>query len=117
MKKKLIVIGALGLFYYVWIQSTGISIPCPIRAGTGFLCPGCGITTMSVNLLHLRFKAAFFANPFLFVTAPLIAAEILYAMRKSEKKEPLPKWNRTLLIIYLICLLLFAVIRNIIIFS
>ena len=59
-----------GTAYAIWFSFTGIGIPCPIRAVTGYRCPGCGITHCAVNLLHGRVREAFEANQFVFILAP-----------------------------------------------
>ena len=60
----------MGTAYAIWFSFTGIGIPCPIRAVTGYRCPGCGITHCAVNLLHGRVLEAFEANQFVFILAP-----------------------------------------------
>ena len=60
----------MGIAYAIWFSFTGIGIPCPIRAVTGYRCPGCGITHCAVNLLHGRVREAFEANQFVFILAP-----------------------------------------------
>ena len=60
----------MGTAYAIWFSFTGIGIPCPIRAVTGYRCPGCGITHCAVNLLHGRVREAFEANQFVFIFAP-----------------------------------------------
>lgn len=112
--KKISVIFLLGLLYYGWIRLTAISIPCPFRVVTGRLCPGCGVTGLCIHLIHLRFKMAFLSNPFLFVTGPALALEIVYALCKSEQKQMLPTWNQRLVYVYMIALIAFGIIRNIV---
>ena len=34
---------AAGLGYALWVRLTGLALPCPFRAVTGLLCPGCGV--------------------------------------------------------------------------
>lgn len=46
---------------------TGLGVPCPLRALTGWDCPLCGGTRLGGALLHLDFAAAFAANPVVFV--------------------------------------------------
>ena len=60
----------MGTAYAIWFSFTGIGIPCPIRAVTGYRCPGCGITHCAVNLLHGRVREAFEANQFVCILAP-----------------------------------------------
>ena len=56
----------------LWL--TGLSIPCPVHALTGLLCPGCGVTRMCMALLALDFPAAWSANPVLLLLLPVLAA-------------------------------------------
>lgn len=102
----------LGLAYFVWLKLTGFAIPCMFRKITGWLCPGCGITTLILCLTRLDFAGAWEANPFLFVTAPLLLAELLYVYWMQKKREKLPGWNNVLIIIYTIALCIFGVLRN-----
>lgn len=104
----------IGVIYYIWIINTGIYIPCLFRLITGYKCPGCGITTMIISLSQLDFKGAFIANPFLFITGPLIIIEVIYSMFKNSENEKLPQWNTIALYTYIAILLLFGIIRNII---
>ena len=43
--------------------TTGLGLPCPFRALTGWLCPLCGGTRMGDALLHGDLGLAFSANP------------------------------------------------------
>ena len=61
-----------GLMVYYF---TTIISECPAKA-VGILCPACGGTRLSFYLLSGNFSAAFFVNPFLFITA--IYAMILF---------------------------------------
>lgn len=112
LRLALALIGA-GLLYYGWIVTTGLAVPCPFRAVTGYRCPGCGATTLCLNMLRLHPVRAFHANPFLFLTGPFLIAELGYAFIRTEKKEPLPRWNQALVICYLIALLIWGVARNV----
>ena len=64
----------IGLAYAVFVGLTGLSIPCPVHALTGLLCPGCGVTRMCMALLALDFPAAWSANPVLLLLLPVLAA-------------------------------------------
>lgn len=112
--RKLLALLIIGFCYYIWIRTTGLYIPCMFRLVTGFKCPGCGITTMMVNLSKLNFKAAFIANPFLFITGPFIAAELIYAYIKASRNEQISRTNIIGLYIYISLLLIFGIWRNIV---
>ena len=110
--KLLLVVSMSGLLYYAWICLTGIAIPCLFHLITGLHCPGCGVTTMFYQILHLEFQQAFAANSFLFVTFPLLLIQGGYAAFKYCKGEPLSRRNNLLLYIYCAALFIFGIIRN-----
>ena len=70
----------MGFAYAIWFSFTGIGIPCPIRAVTGYRCPGCGITHCAVDLLHGRVRDAYESNQFVFILAPF---GLLYGLWKA----------------------------------
>lgn len=63
----------IGLAYALFCTLTGFAIPCPIRAATGRLCPGCGVTRMCLALLRLDLVGAWRANPGLLLLLPALA--------------------------------------------
>lgn len=110
-KKYAILVGA-GLLYFAIITGTGWSIPCPIRAATGFLCPGCGITQLFWSLGQGDFVGAWAANSALFLVGPLLLALIAadeYAYIRTGRGKEWPRWLSGLLLAFFI---LFAVGRN-----
>ena len=98
-----------GVLYAVVILTTGFAIPCPIRKITGWLCPGCGITTLFICLIKFDIKGAFFANPFLFVTMPFLIFELVYSLIPEHRKN---KKNNISLLIYAVLFILWGVLRN-----
>ena len=104
----------LGVVYFIWLKMTEIYIPCLFRQITCCKCPGCGITTMCVNIGTFNFFGAFCANPFIFITLPFIVFEIVYCEFLNFKKRKMPMWNNLLLVFYGIGLIAFGIIRNII---
>lgn len=116
MKKQirmLLSVIAIGAGYYIWLQLTDLAIPCMFRKVTGWLCPGCGITTLILCLGEGNLEGAYHANPFLFVTGPLLIAELIYYIFLQTKGRNLPKWNNIAAIVYGTALCLFGVWRNI----
>lgn len=103
----------LGIAYYIWIRITGLAIPCIFRKVTGWRCPGCGITTLILCVLDFDFSGAFNANPFLFVTGPVLMAELVYYFWIREKRKPLPRWNHWFIILYTAALCIYGILRNI----
>jgi hypothetical protein len=51
--------------------------PCPWRAATGWLCPGCGSTRALHALLHGHLTEALQLNPFTVVALPVVAAHLI----------------------------------------
>lgn len=88
--------------------------PCPLRALTGFYCPGCGSTRALFDLLHGDIAGALAMNPLLVVALPLL---VLMALRAGDL---LPTWSpceRVLAFarrprLWLWLLLGYAVLRN-----
>src|SRR5829696_4463680 len=52
--------------------TTGIGLPCPFLALTGWRCPLCGGARMGSALLHGDLAAALSANPVVFVGAVIV---------------------------------------------
>lgn len=108
--KQLLAFLLLGSAYYIFITLTGFSLPCPWRTLTGYLCPGCGITTMCLALAHADFAAAQRANIFLFYTLPLLLAVILLKYYSPSNK--VSYICNIFFYLYLASLLLFGIYRN-----
>ncbi|MCW2803675.1 MAG: hypothetical protein JWN06_1892 [Propionibacteriaceae bacterium] len=53
---------------------TGLGVPCPFRALTGWDCPLCGGTRMGSSLLHLDIGAAFGYNPVALIGLVVVAS-------------------------------------------
>jgi len=62
-----------GLTLSVGYATTGIALPCPFRALTGWQCPLCGGTRMGDALLHGDLWSAFSANPVALVAIAVLA--------------------------------------------
>ncbi len=110
---SILIISGVGIAYYMIVTLTPFYIPCPVKLVTGHKCPGCGISTMLIELSRLNFRGAFFANPFLFITFPFLLFEIIFNVVYSVKGKKNPKANRIVLIIYIILLLAFGLLRNV----
>lgn len=107
------VILLLGSIYGIWIEITGLAIPCVFRKMTGWLCPGCGITTLCLCLVKMDFRGAYEANPFLFLTFPFLIFELFYLRYiNKEEESTFSKINMGILILYLAALLGFGFYRN-----
>jgi hypothetical protein len=69
-RSGLAVVGGLfagGLALSALFATTGIGVPCPFLALTGWQCPFCGGTRMGAALLHGDLAAAYAFNPLVLV--------------------------------------------------
>lgn len=113
--------GIGSLYAYKFINAKyGIGIPCPIRAVTGFYCPGCGITRCVFALLGGDIKRAFRYNQFVFCLLPFLLFYIVYHLYIYilNKKDNI--FNRIPNVFYIVLLVIaigFGIIRNIPYFS
>jgi len=64
---------ALAAVYHWNPESAGFFPACPLRALTGYYCPGCGSTRALHQLLHGNIAAAFSYNPLFVLSTPLVA--------------------------------------------
>ena len=67
------VVLAGGLALSVLYATTGVGVPCPLRAMTGWQCPLCGGTRMGAALLHGDVAAAYAFNPLALVAIGVLA--------------------------------------------
>lgn len=80
-KDRIIFVCAVGLLIIV---SSFLNLGCLIRLFTGFSCPGCGISRAWISILQGNFVDAFYYHP-LFLTAPFVAAAILFEEKFPRK--------------------------------
>lgn len=104
---------ACGVLYYIVARYTAFSLPCPFRYITGYLCPGCGITTLLLAVSEGDFIAARIANPFLFYTLPLFIVSILLR-RFCLPKASVQFLDKHIYPVYAIALICFGIYRNLI---
>lgn len=89
---------------------------CPFYAVTGHLCPGCGATRAIAELLHGDVAAALHFNAAVTLLMPVLlwyfASLYWTAVRENRVEWPqVPEWSWRAA---LACLLLFAVVRDIV---
>ena len=117
-KRRLLAVGGtllgLGLGYAVWVRLTGLAVPCPFRAVTGWLCPGCGVTRLCLALLRWDWAAAWNANPVLLLMLPVLALlGVRLAVRYvREGAATGSKWESALLWAMAALLIVWGAARN-----
>ena len=104
----------LGLAYALFIQCTGIGIPCLFRLVTGYRCPGCGMTHAPMALLHGQPRTAWRENPLSLTVVPLLVfygtyrAEVYIRTARTDFKG----WEILFLGVLWAVVLLFWLLRN-----
>ena len=104
----------IGLAYALFVRLTGLAVPRPFHLVTGLLCPGCGVTRMSLALLRLDFAAAWQANPALLLLLPVLAGllgQVALRYVKTGQARLSPGQN-TLVWAMVLALLLYGIGRN-----
>ena len=108
------VLGLAGAGYALFVRVTGVGIPCPFHALTGWYCPGCGISRLCLALLRLDFSAALQSNAAVFALLPVglvvLSAWAVRYIRTGE--QGLRRWQTVLIGGMIVVLLLFGLLRN-----
>src|SRR5258705_3896267 len=86
-----LVAGAAAYLFWFEPGRSGFFPSCPLRALTGFACPGCGTTRALHQLLHGNLLAAFELNPLPAVFLPLLAAMLIFYTRSAIKGTNMPQ--------------------------
>lgn len=105
----------IGLIYAIYIEITGDGLDCIIYESIGIKCPGCGITRMCMNILHLNFYEAFVSNELLFVALPIGFVWLIYKVFIYVKtgNSSLSKTENICAYIFIVLVIVFCIIRNI----
>ena len=82
----------IALLYRFDPATTGYFPPCPVRALTGFQCPGCGTTRALHALLHGDFAAAFRFNPMLFIVTAVLLPALVSVLRGRTPRYVAQPW-------------------------
>ncbi len=91
---------------------------CPIKALTGFDCPGCGSQRAIHAILNGNFKAAVNSNPLIMFLIPYLILNLYFITRPFLTAKQL-RWRNFLfgypaMIVLSIITLLFTILRNLI---
>jgi hypothetical protein len=65
--------------------------PCPFRAFTGYLCPGCGTTRALHQLFNGHIAAAFRLNPLMMILLPFAGYSGASSALEATIGRPLPR--------------------------
>jgi len=96
-------LGTLCIVYAFDPHSSLLFPPCPVKLLSGWDCPGCGSARAIHLLLHGHFVAAFYRNPLLISSIPVL---ILMAVRPTLFRKPWVPW------LCLAVMLVFGIARN-----
>lgn len=64
--------GLLFLYFHFNPTDHSFFLACPFHAATGYYCPGCGSQRAIHQLLHGNIGIAFWLNPLLLITLPIL---------------------------------------------
>ncbi len=121
MKKKRIAaitelagIAAAAAVYFGIYIIFGVGMPCPFRAVTGLLCPGCGMTHAVAAILHGDPGSAMEYNMLSTNVLPAAAFYLTYrVIRDTEKgRDDFMKWEYIFLSIMTVICLSYGIVRN-----
>ncbi|MEU0222922.1 DUF2752 domain-containing protein [Streptomyces sp. NPDC006284] len=88
---------------------------CPFRFVTGLLCPACGGTRMTYDLMHGHFAAAWLDNRALLLAAPLALALwgrwTVEGLRGRRYRPRLAPWAQALILLTAVA---WTVVRNVV---
>ena len=125
-RSGLAVVGGLfagGLALSALFATTGVGVPCPFLALTGWQCPLCGGTRMGAALLRGDVAAAYAFNPLVLLALTVLGAlAVVWAievaggpairpprrMTKRLQQVPTPAWP----LLALLLAVLYTVLRN-----
>lgn len=118
--KKISILCSFAALYLLWVNATGLGIPCPIHLLTGLRCPGCGMTRAFVSLCHFHFHQAFRYNILSVTLVPLLAVLLLIRENRyirtgkyDAASAKISFAEKILLFLMLLSAFLYGILRNI----
>lgn len=106
----IIILIVIGLIYGYILIPLGIQIECPLYKYTGLKCALCGITSICLNILHMRFKVTYY-NYGLIAIIPIV---ILIIVKRYNKRLQLKDRHNLIDKLLLVVIISWSIIRNII---
>lgn len=86
---------------------------CLFHQFTGWECPGCGAQRMLHSLLHLDFREAFNANPFLLLSLPLLIFLVWLELRRRQHPRLYASvYSQTMIIATAAAIVVWTILRN-----
>lgn len=111
----LVAMSIVVFYFFVDPENTRIMPRCVFHVVTGFNCAGCGAQRMLHALLHFDFGSAFHANPFLFLSIPVVLFLVWLEMYRKRYSALYSRiYTPPFIVAAGILLILWTVIRNII---
>ncbi len=102
-----------GGLYFLYIELGGVGLFCPFYLLSGYQCPGCGVTTMLMRLLHGYLFGAFDANAFLLCFLPIFIPLVFYFEKRGKKTKKGKLIYNIFLFFMLFLTLAWGIYRNI----
>lgn len=112
-----IILLVLILFIIIKYDIISLLPTCIIYEKLGFLCPSCGGTRCIINFINGNYQESFSYHPIFFISIVyLLIVNLLYIFNSFRKKEIVTFFypKEKFWIIFLIVLITFTIIRNII---
>lgn len=108
------VILGIGIGYVLFVNLTGLGIPCVFNLVTGLKCPGCGISRMFLALFRLDFIAAAKYNLLVFILLPFFIVLLFYKSWQYVKngKTEMGIAEKVFYSVAFVLCIIFFVLRN-----
>ena len=111
-KSKIWLLLLISFFINLWVV-VSFKIECPWYKYFEIDCAGCGATRMLFSILKLDFYQAFRFNPFIFICLLLLLVYLVYVLICKLLKKRYFKLGFKTAIVFIICMIIFMILRNI----